>query len=192
MSIPPRDALAEVVARFMTTHTEWDSLHQFVTLNWDGEKVDVGTLAAIHTSFHPRDYPQVMSKIALEAINDQQSSGKRTLYAFMLQFEAHAVVPPTADATSQEQQQFQHDRLGGTFHQRPDAVEICSAYCVDIHGRLWTAVKRRPAPDDIEQHFYAEPTGAPGGRFVSALRSIAQLAGATLHGLPASAAGSRS
>jgi hypothetical protein len=190
MSIPSREVVAEVVARFVTEHTAWDSVHQFATLNWDGEKIGVGTLAAIHPSIDPRNYPEVMSKTALDAINDQRSTGEQTLQAFLLQFEAHAVAAPAAGASAMERRQFERDNRERTFHRRPDAVEICGAYCVDVHGRLWTAVKRRPVPDDVEQHFYASPAGAPGGAFVRALRVVAQLTGAALHGLPVPVGGS--
>lgn len=184
MSIPSRGALAEVTAGVITAHSEWDSLHQFVTLNWDSEKIAPGVVVAIDPSIHPGRYPDLMSKAALDAINDQQSKGRRTLYAFLLQFEAHTLITPSDDASDQEREQYNRDRLARTFHKRPDAVEACVAYCVDIHGRLWTAAKRRPEPDEVHEHFYASPAGAPGGAFVTALRAVAQLAGTALHGLP--------
>ncbi|GIH69475.1 hypothetical protein [Sphaerimonospora thailandensis] len=176
--IPGREVLAATVRQALDAH-EWDTLHEFRTLHWDGEQITTGTLAAIDPSVHPTDYPALMVKVARTAVEQQQEVS--TLHAFLLLFEAHAVMAPSDDASDDEQARFQRDRLERRFYQREDAVELATAYCADIHGRLWSATRRRDT-GAVEQHFYPTPEGAPGGAFVNALRAVAQAAGAVLFG----------
>ncbi|GII88235.1 hypothetical protein Ssi03_62250 [Sphaerisporangium siamense] len=189
MQPPHRDLIAGIVDRQLLDRTGWDMPHELITLLWDGENIAFGTVAVIDTTIHPSMYSDVMMKLAHEAISDQvERSEPPTLYGFMLAVEAHAVATPKDDAPAAEHAQFQRDRLGRTFHQRPDAVEIASIWCVDVHRRMWTAMRRRPAPQVIEREFFpdvATPTGrVPGGTFVAGLRAAATAVAVALYGAP--------
>lgn len=174
---------AAEVARQLAEHTEWDSLHEFRTLHWDGERLTIGTLAAIVPSVPPNAYPGLMTDVAKGEVLKQQEKGEHTLCAFSLLFEAHAVMHDPDKATAEENARYLRDRLERRFHQREDAVEILGVYLVDVHGRLWTGSKRRDT-GKVEHHYYPDPARTPvGGGFIHGLRTVAAVAGTTLHGL---------
>ena len=66
MKPPPREVMAAETRRAVEMHDEWDSLHCFLTLHWDGEKLTCGTYAAIDPGIEPADYPALMAKLALD------------------------------------------------------------------------------------------------------------------------------
>lgn len=183
-SVPPREVFADVTRRITAEHTDWDSPHQFFTLHWDGEKVSFGTLAVITPGIHPTAYPALMAKIAKDELDEERGD---TVYAYALQIEGWGVVAPGPEATETERQRFHADRVGRTFHQRDDATEFATTWCADVHGRTWSAAKRRTRPDDIEVNFWAP--GQASGQLVTGLLSIAQATGMVLYGLPAPPAG---
>lgn len=154
--------------------------HQFVTLHWDGERLTPGTLAMITPDIHPTSYPALIAKIAKDELDGERGD---TVYAYALQIEGWSVVAPGAEASEAERQAFDADRIGRTFHQRPDATEIATTWCADVHGRTWSAVKRRTQPDDVEVTFWAP--GKASGQLVTGLLAIAQATGSVLYGLPA-------
>ncbi|MEU1736490.1 hypothetical protein [Streptosporangium sp. NPDC020145] len=175
---------AAEVARQVAEHTEWDALHEFRTLHWDGEQLTIGTLAAIVPSVPPNAYPGLMTDVVEGETRKQQEKGESTLCAFSLRFEAHAVMHDPDKATAEENARYLRDRVERCFHQRPDAVEILGVYLVDIHGRLWAGSKRRDT-GKVEQHYYPDPARTPiGGSFIHGLREVAATTRATLHGLP--------
>ncbi len=177
MSVPSREALAAITREAIERHDEWDSLHQFVTWHWDGERLTPGTVAFIDPAMHPDTYPDTMMRLAAE------ERGKRLgAYAFLLQIECFGVAEPGKDATEEERAQFRADRIARNFRKRPDAIETAVAWCVDIHGRAWTAAKRR-GREGITEHFY-QPGQVPGGQFMRALLTVAYASGMADHGLP--------
>jgi hypothetical protein len=61
------------------------------------------------------------------------------------------------------------------LYTRPDAVEVCSAWCVAVDGHVWMATKQRDTPGDVEEKHY--PPGhkqAPGGTMIQALHACAK------------------
>ena len=179
MSTPSREALAAITRDVIERHDEWDSPHQFVTWHLDGERLVPGTIAIIDPAMHPDDYPALMLRLALER---REERPEPPAYAFLLQIEAFGVTDPGKDATPQERLQFEADRRGRTFHTRPDAVESACAWCADVHGRLWTAAKRRDR-EGISEEFY-QPGRTPGGQMIKGLLAVAYAAGMADHGLP--------
>lgn len=183
MIAAPRTALADATRRITEEHTDWDSPHQFITLHWDGKQISHGTFAVITPDVHPTIYPSVMAKIAREELEGER---RDSVYAYALQIEGWGVVEPKPDASLDERVQFEADRLGRKFATRPDAVEIATTWCADVHGRAWAATKRRTHPGLVEEEFWApDTTPRPGGRMVTGLLDIAHLAGVLVHGLPA-------
>ncbi len=172
--------MAAETRRAVEMHDEWDSLHCFLTLHWDGEKLTCGTYAAIDPGIEPADYPALMAKLAREA--HEGHPDKPPAFAYLLQIEAFGVKAPGADATAEERRQFDADRRGRTFHARDDAVEVCQAWCADIYGRLWSATKARGDDEGISEKFYP-PGKAPGGQMISGLRAVAATTGVVAHGL---------
>lgn len=177
----PAEAFASVTRRMIEAHETWDSPHSFATLHWDGEQLDFGRVAMITTDVHPGNYPNLMLKVAREAMNGERAS---TLVGYALQIEGHGVAEPHRNATAEERARFQADRVGRTFHLRPDAVESALAYAADIHGRVWGAIKRR-GHDGIEECFYPPGGRASHGQMVDALLAAAVITRTTVHGLPA-------
>jgi hypothetical protein len=165
--------MAAMVRKILGMHDEWDSMHQFVTLHWDGERVTPGTVAIVDPAIHPTEYGKVMAGVAAERITGHPGD---LPCAYLLQIEGFGVIEPAPGATDEERARFNRDRIGRTFHQRADAREFCQVWCADIHGRLWSATKLRDEPDDIQVKFY-RPGSAPGGQMIRALLSVAAATG---------------
>lgn len=177
---PPKGTLAAATRQAIESHTEWDSMHCFVTLHWDGEGLRTGTYAAIDPGIDPPDYPALMAGIAAKELEKHPHDPP---YAYLLQIEAFGVTAPGPAASEAERDQFDRDRLGRTFHQRTDAVESVIAYCADIHGRLWSATEVRGRPGEITENFYP-PGKALGGQMIRGLLAVAYTTGMKAHGLP--------
>ena len=180
MSTPPREVFADFTRQTIEAHDEWDSPHCFITLHWDGEQVSVGTYASIMLDINPADYPAYMISLARE---EHEKNPDDPAYAYLLQAEFFGATEPGPDASEAERAQFQRDRLGRTFHQRDDAEEIATAWCADVHGRLWAATKRRSQPGVVHETFYA-PGKAPGGQMIRGLLAVAYSTGMMAYGLP--------
>jgi hypothetical protein len=176
---PPREALASVTREVIERHEDWDSVHQFVTWYWDGEDLTPGTVAFIDPAIHPQDYGQHMRQVA---VTDWEKHPESAPYAYLLQIEAFGVTQPGRDASEEERDRVEHARRTRTFHELPDAVESCVAYCADVHGRVWTAAKVR-GREGISETFY-QPGRTPGGQLIRALLAIAYATGMTDYGLP--------
>lgn len=173
MSPVPRDVMSAEVRAAIERHDEWDAMHEFVTLHWDGEHLTCGTVGIIDLGFHPTQYGKLMASLAAKQISEEPG---RPPYAYLLQIESFGVTKPSPSATDEERRQFDKDRRERTFHQRADAHEFAQAWCADIHGRLWSATKRRDRPDDIQVKFY-RPGAAPSGQLIEALLFVAAATG---------------
>lgn len=185
MTIPSREIMAAKTRELVERHDEWDSLHTFATLHWDDGRLRFGTFAMIDPHIAPDQYPDLMRKIAAEQFGKHPDDPP---YAYLLQIEAFGVVAPGEDASDEERRQFDADRLGRNFHNRADAREIATAYCADIHGRVWSATKARDDEGRIEEHFYG-PGKSLGGQFIRALLAVAETTGLAAHGLRPNARG---
>lgn len=185
MPLPKRELFAAITRKITEQHDQWDSPHHLFSLLWDGTRISYGAAAMITPDVPPAHYPAIIERFAQEEMDRQQTAGENTLYGYALQIEAHAVVGPGPQATAAEQLRYQADRIGRTFHQRPDAVEVATVMCADIHGRMWQATKRRPQPDEIEEQ-YTAPSAVkrPHGQMVGAVLDAALLTGILLHKLP--------
>lgn len=180
MTAPPRDVFAAITRKVVEDHDEWDSPHSFLTLHWDGEKLSVRTFVCIMPDVDPVKYPALMMKAAREELEKDPDD---PAYGYLIQGEFFGTTEPGADASEEERDQFRRDRLGRTFHQRPDATEACIAWAADIHGRLWSAAKTRTDPGHIHEVFY-QPGRAPHGQMIDGLIAVAYATGVIGHGLP--------
>jgi hypothetical protein len=177
---PGSGALAAEARRMIEMHNgDWDSLHAFATLHWDGAKFTVGTWCAIDTSFAPGDYAAIMEKAAFERLREEPENPP---YAYALQVEAHvSTLPPGASA--QERAQMSADLRAEKLHLRPGARECAEAWVADIHGRLWSARRFRGA-DGIEERHVPAHAPAPGPAvFTGPLISVARTTGTLAWGL---------
>lgn len=166
--LPSRETMAAVTRQLIENHDEWDSLHALITVyrdGPDGSAIRFGSMTMIDPRVDPADYPAVIEgRVADDAAN---MGGP---YALMLQAEAFMALSPKADAPAEEKAQFDRDRENRTIHARPDADEVVSVWTMDVHGRVWSATKRR-SDSRVETHFFG-PDAADriGGKFVTALR----------------------
>lgn len=177
---PPKEVFAAATRKAIEDHTEWDSLHCFMTLHWDGEKLLPRTYAAIDPGIDPPDYPALMAGIASKELEKNPGD---PAYAYLLQIEGFGVIAPAKDASEAEREQFDRDRIGRNFHSRPDAIESAYAYCADVHGRMWVAAKRRDRPGEISEDFYPPGKGL-GGQMIRGLLAVAYTTGVKAYGLP--------
>jgi len=176
---PGAAAMAAEARRMIEMHGgDWDSLHAFATLHWNGEKFSVGTWCAIDTSFAPGDYGKIMEKAAFERI---QQEPENPPYAYALQIEAHVSVLPET-ATAEELAALAADAKAEKLDERPDARECAEAWVADIHGRLWHARRFRDA-EGIEERFTPAPASAGPAVLTAPLISVARVTGILAWGL---------
>lgn len=180
MSPPPRDVFAAAARKAIEDHDKWDAPHSFETLHWDGEKLRTMTYLCIMTDVNPPDYPKVMARAASEEL---ERNPEDPAYGYLLRLESFGVREPGPEASEAEREQYRRDRLARTFHERPDAIEACTAWAVDVHGRMWAATKTRDNPGRIHEVFY-QPGRAPGGSAIRGLLRVAYATGVSFWGLP--------
>jgi hypothetical protein len=167
--IAPPEKLAEFTRRVIAEmHSEWDAPHQFMTLHWDGTEITAGTLACITPDVPPADYQNVMMRIALEELTGRPCRP----CAYLLQIEAYTTTV-TADATAAERAQAYADHAAETIHLRGDAREVAVAYCADVTGQLWMALKDRAVPGVVEERFQPETAD----HLCRALKAVAMATG---------------
>jgi hypothetical protein len=176
---PTREQLAAVTRQMIEKHQDWDSAHEFVIWTWDGRDLALGTLAVIDPAMHPLDYPAMMARVVA---SHREKHPDPPPYAFVLQIEAFGVAMPGKDATEAQRARVRAAQRTRTFHELPEAVESCIAYCADIHGRLWAAGKRRDG-EGISEAFYPPGRGL-GGQMVKGLLAVAYACGMADYGLP--------
>lgn len=179
---PDAALLAAEARRMIEMHDgNWDSLHAFATLHWDGEKFTVGTWCAIDTGFAAADYFGIMQKASFETLRKEPGNPP---YAYALQIEAHVSSLPKA-ATPAEQAALAASLRAGKLHQRPDARECAEAWVADIRGRLWSARRFRDG-DAIEEHHTPASGPLPGPAvFTAPLLTVARATGLLAWGLDA-------
>jgi hypothetical protein len=181
-ALPHRDVFAAFTRKAIEDHGEWASPHCFMTLHAEDGQLHCRTYAAIMPDISPPDYPSLMFRLAGEELEKHRDD---PACAYLLQIEAFGVTGPGKGATEAEREQYARDRLGRTFHERPDAVESAVAWCADVHGRLWSAAKIRGREDKgISESFYQPGRAAIGGRMVKGLLSVAYATGMKAWGLP--------
>jgi hypothetical protein len=181
VSVPPRDAFAAAARLAIERHDEWDAPHAFETLHWDGEKLRTMTYLCIMNDVDPPKYPALMARAALEELEKHPDD---PAYGYLLQVESHGVSKPGPQASEAEREQYERDRLGRTFHKRPDAVEVCQVWAADVHGRLWSATKRRGDESGYIHEVFYQPGRAPGGTAIRGLLEVAYATGMSAWGLP--------
>jgi hypothetical protein len=181
MGVPPRDVLAAAARRAVADdHDEWDAPYCFQPLHWDGQALTYRTHVCIMPDVHPAGYPALMAEAAARELTEHPDD---PAYAYLLQIEAHGVEAPGLDATEAEREQYRRDRVGRTFHRRPDATEAAVSWVADVHGRVWTAAKPRENPELINERFYP-PGRAPSGHLIAGLLAVAYTTGVRAYGLP--------
>ena len=180
MGVPPRSVFADAARREVEAHDEWDAPHCFQTLHLDGDDLVCRTMACIMTDIHPTDYPRMMTALAAEEYARRPDD---PAYAFLLQIEGFGLAEPGPEASAAELAAYHQARRGRTFHLMPNAVETCTVWVADIHGRLWSAAKTRQRPDEVQEAFY-RPGKAPGGPLIRGLLAVAETAGIVCHGMP--------
>jgi hypothetical protein len=165
----PRAVLARLAREVIESHCEWDSPHALASVYRDGTGgARYGTVTIIDPALHPDLYPAL---IAARASEDAVKGGPP--YAFLLQVEVFGTTGPGEDASAADRALFEADRIARTFHLRKDAVEFCTAWVADAHGRTWSATKAR-GRDGIEEHFYRPGSTTLGGQMITALTAAAR------------------
>lgn len=180
MGAPPRSVFAAAARAEVESHVEWDAPHCFQTLHLDGGQLAVRTMACIMTDIHPTGYPALMAKMAGEEYARDPGD---PAYAYLLQVESFRMTGPGPEAPAADLAAYHAARRGRTFHLMPEAVEVCTAWVADIHGRLWSAEKTRQHPEAVHEVFY-RPGKPPGGQLITGLLAVAETAGIRFHGMP--------
>lgn len=151
---PDPELLSADARRLIDMHGgDWDSLHAFEALHWDGARFRVSIHAAIDTGFADSAYPGLMQEMSLKVI---QASPENPPYAYALQIEGH-MSELAPGATAEEKAQMEADLKAERLHLRPGAREFAQAWVADIHGRLWAARTFRDTPGTVTE--WAIPAG---------------------------------
>jgi len=149
----PEEVMAAYTRGVIEQHDQWDSLHQFMILGWDGQQVSCRVLAGIDPAVDPDQYPMMLAGLAGQHLEEHPGEPP---YAYLLQIEGWAAEGP-----------------GPRPSLRPDRIEIAVAVCADIDGRLWACEKRRDRPGEIAEYFSASGEIQVGGRFADTVRFLA-------------------
>lgn len=181
MGVPPRSMFAAAARAEIDRHDEWDSPHCFQTLHLDGDQLTVRTYACIMPDVNPPDYPRLMAKIARE---QHEKHPDDPAYAYLLEVEGFGVAEPGPEASAAELAAYHAARKGRTFHLMPEAIECCTVWVADIHGRLWSAQKTRDDPGTVRETFWRPGAVRPGGQMIDGLLAVAMTTGVLCHGLP--------
>jgi len=173
----PRERLAWFTRGYVEDHEDWDGEHEFLMLVWEGGEVRVRTAVIIPQDVPADVYPQIMHGIVAQELKTRRDAP----VAYLLRFEGY--MAELVGASKEEVAAFDADDR--PIRDRPGSFEVCTAICVDVHGRQWYAMKRREGGGITEAYF---PPGrrdvVPGGRFGKALESVAYATGMSHYGLP--------
>lgn len=175
MNPVPRDVLARLVRDTAAEHDRWDRPHQFQTLHWDGATVTAGHVASITLDVDPDDIPRLIMAVAAEQFAAQPGQPP---CAYLLEWEGHGVPGPGPGASAAERAQFGRDARDRALHRRPDALEVVTVICADIHGRVWKASKMRDTGEVAE--VFCRPGSPVPGRLNRAVLQIAETTGLRL------------
>jgi hypothetical protein len=181
MTVPPRSVFAAAARAEVERHDRWDAPHSFQTLHLDGGELVCRTYGCIMPDVNPPDYPRLMAKMATE---QHDRDPRDPAYAYLLQVESFGVDKPGPEASAKELAAYHAARVGRTFHLMPGAVETCTAWVADIHGRLWAASKTRDNPEYVHEVFYRPGGRQPGGSSIEGLLAVARATGIRYHGMP--------
>ncbi|MFC6081009.1 hypothetical protein [Sphaerisporangium aureirubrum] len=176
---PPETLFADYATGLLALHTTWDNFHELRTLTWDGTGIGTNVLHAIHPSVPPEFYPDYIRRVADKEISEQLASGQQTLYGFSLQYEGY-MATPFADLAPDEQERLAEDFRNHTVRHRSDAIEVALIYLVDIHDRVWIAVKQRKSGLTEYRH-YTDPA-TKLHPFIGAMRRAALDVAQQIHG----------
>lgn len=165
------EEIAALTRKTIEDHSEWDALHALFIIHRDGDGIAVRTIVGIDPAMQPAMYP-----VLIEMMVKQRAEEDGAPYALLLEIEAFGATAPKDDAPAWEKAKFEADRERGTIPEREDAVEAAWGWAVDVHGRTWTAVKRRGS-DEVEENTYAPGSGIVGGRFAKAMLDALRLYG---------------
>lgn len=167
---PPGFRLAALTRQAVAGHDRWDGPHQFILFRWEPPKaVTRCATYPIAPDTHPGDYLELMSRHTGTWIRRHPDD---LPCAFLLLSEGHGVIAPDRDAGAAQRARFDADRRLRGFAARPDAVETCTAWTIDVTGRMWAATKMR-GQDGISLTAYAAGDSRQHGQFISALRDVA-------------------
>lgn len=173
VTLAPQEELLKIARWAITRDDDWDMFPEFVTLHWDAEneKVGLGTVAIFAGDIPPESYPQAMMAMA---VGDVGKAPATTAYLFVI--EGYGVIPPKADASQEEKDQFEHDRINRGFHARDDKFEVKMALVADITGKTWMVTKYREDGKVVDS---TEDEGLKslGGRMPDAVQRIALATG---------------
>lgn len=170
--IVPKEAFASYARSLVDGHADWD-----------GEHLSPGVWCCILPDVDPKDYPQWMIESA--GRYHEEFPGNPAV-GYMLMVESWGVYEPGPDTVAREQ--YERDRKARTFHLRADRFEMVCAWCADVHGRLWSADKRRDTGEVRERFQPPGLTHAGQPSFdepvIAGLLAVAYATGMQHHGLP--------
>ncbi|MCK9921624.1 hypothetical protein MXD61_06925 [Frankia sp. AgPm24] len=175
ISIPSRRLFARAVRDLLDQHTEWDApLYPFVSFVYDQGQIRPSTVNMISAVFDPNSFPVIMDGL----VRDELATDLPTPYAYALLTELW-IVYSTAVSPG-ERARLRHQAATHQLGQHPGRVEVAWVTCADIHGRVWSASRRRDN-GEITERFVGDPDAAdlPYDTELRAVAALAKAARAT-------------
>lgn len=170
---PAESEMVRITDEKLACHTEWDALHEFALLAWNGARLYPTLIAGITPDVHPQNYPAAILAATRDYLADRlrDKPGADPIVAAMLQIEGYGVVCGPSGLLPEERAAF--DRREA--YTLPHRVENVLVHSVDIAGRTWTATKRRAFADEPDTVTPAREGADYSGAFPAALRAAIDL-----------------
>jgi hypothetical protein len=172
--VPDDAEMIRVTDNVLAAHDEWDSMHSFTALAWDGTRAYPVMTGVIVPSVDPDDYPRILERLIVDYVTDRlrDKPGSDPVVACLLQIEGYGIVTGPMGMIPEERAAFKRREA----HMLPHRRESALVYAADIAGRFWSASKVRgfnDGPDTV----YAATGGRRrvGGSFPDTLRHCAAL-----------------
>lgn len=180
MPVPPKQALAAAARKAIELHDGWDKPHSFEILRWDENREHLITphYTCIMTDINPvTQYAGLMISAVSGYLREHPDEPP---YAFLLTYEEHLV---ELEAGSPRHARARAAMRAGRLGELPEARERAVSWCVDVHGRGWSAIRYRDRPETIEEQFW-RPGMIPDTPELAGLVAVAYGTGMTQWGLP--------
>lgn len=172
-NMPDEAAAVRFADHALSLHTDWDSLHSFTLLTWDGTALYPSMIAVIDTSIHPDQYPDMLRGLLVESLarRFREEPKSDPVVACMLQIEAYGITAGPSGMIAEEREAFARREA----HTLPHRFECAIVYLADISGRVWSATKIRGDGGPDEVRAASEGAAPEYGKFPTAVRASAAL-----------------
>lgn len=182
--VVPKAALAAEVRSTAADHDHWDRPACFRILHWHEDELWTSFCAFITLEISTEEYPALVRDLVTKNLLKGDRS-KPPPCAYLLEHEGW-MAQASVTASKAERDQIDRDAAARRIHTRPDRVETAIVIAADVHGRLFSAFKRRDTGEVTENMTMPGQYGRDGvgGRLPEVLLAAANAIGVAFYDLP--------